>query len=228
MENPYLQSFVGEWIIEFVTADGRVWKVVGYLHDGRSWRLRLEATARDGYGNDLDGSITLPFQNCLLFTRDSTEQQAERVNVQGIQVGSRVFVKARGGLRHELLRGGHHRRGTVNVVRRIESTIEIVYDKYEPDVGGGTWEIPIEDVLFDISAAVQGRNITSYGPLFEKGEWIETNQPWEVNGQLVGYYRMTVPIESIRDESKEVFKLNNALNERKINGQVRLDWVETH
>ena len=203
--DPNVQSLVGREIIEFKTCEerrGRVWDVVGCIHCG-GWRLRLEATAHDEDGDTLDGTVliaTLPAQDCFLFTRNSTTS----IDIGRLKKGSRIFVE---------VGGVGHRRGTVVAVKK--NKIRILYDYCERIVGGKMMEIQIEDVLFDISAAVQDRDF-SYGPLFLKGDRIETNQ--EVVG-IEGFYRSQVHIDAIKNELKQYFPSGHV--PRKVDGQVR-------
>ena len=203
--DPNVQSLVGREIIEFKTCEerrGRVWDVVGCIHCG-GWRLRLEATAHDEDGDTLDGTVliaTLPAQDCFLFTRNSTTS----IDVGRLKKGSRIFVE---------VGGVGHRRGTVVAVKK--NKIRILYDYCERIVGGKERDISIKHVLFDISAAVQGRDF-SYGPLFRKEESIETNQ--EVVG-IKGFYRSQVRIKSIENELKQYF--TSAHVPQKVDGQVR-------
>ena len=213
-----MESFVGTEIIEFSTGEGLIWNVDDYVSDKDGWRLVLRA---DEGGTTFEQ--TLPVRDCFLFTPGTTAR-AERVDVKKLRPDSRVFVEARdcyhrrGAVVEEIKDG--HLRGTVMKITKTH--VWIKYDKCEAALGtnktalgGKTKKVQIEDVLFDISAAIQERKSTSCGPLFRKGEWIVTDQEWKDGDRTIGSYRSTVLIESI-----DLEELWDSKDEERVNGQV--------
>mmetsp|Transcript_13688 Transcript_13688/g.32260 ORF Transcript_13688/g.32260 Transcript_13688/m.32260 type:complete len:765 (+) Transcript_13688:163-2457(+) len=211
----YVESFVEKNIIEFQTdksGGGLIWEVCGYEyeHDKGIWNLMLSADDPDDEDGDPFEEI-LPVQHCLLFTPDSIIEQANKVDAKRLQAGSRVFVKSS--------EEKGHRRGTI--MRKSRNKVKILYDKCEL-LGGKTKEIEIGDILFDISAAIQDSGYTSYGPLFQVGERIVTDQEYE-GTDCKGTYRHTVQILEIKNDSKELFDLPDTLHEQMVNGQAQVD-----
>ncbi|EJK72196.1 hypothetical protein THAOC_06294, partial [Thalassiosira oceanica] len=200
----HVESFVDKNIIEFRTnKGGLIWKVCGYEYDKGTWNLTLKA---DEGGKTFEE--TLPVRDCKLFTPGPITARSNRVEADRLQAGSRIFVKVDGKDRHQ--------RGTI--VTKNKNKIEILYDKCERELGGETKEIEIDVVLFDISAAIQDSAYTSYGPLFQKGERIVTDQECG-KGNCKGTYRHTVQILGIENDSKDLFQLTNTLHEQMVNGQ---------
>lgn len=196
-----MNSLVGTQVIEFQKYKrGLIWEVGDYVHDEGSWKLKLRA---DGY------EVTRPVQDCTPFTPGSIMTRANQVAACELQAGDRVFVKCEGG----------HRRGTV--VKGGGNKVTILYDKYE-GIYPPTWEIRIEDVIFNISAAIQDSHSSSYGPLFKVGGSIMTDQEYadyDNGGITIGFYRSRVIITSMKKEFAKYF--DSGCVQERVNGQVR-------
>ena len=194
-----MTSLVGTQVIGFHKRRGLIWEVGDYVHDEGSWKLILRA----------DGQVvTLPVQDCAPFTPGSIMTLANQLDASGLQAGDRVFVKCEGG----------HRRGTV--VEGNGNKITILYDKCEDEYGGKEILTPIESVLFNISAAIQESNSSSYGPLFQERDHIVTDQEYDdAAGTTIGVYRSPAVITSMIYEFAKYFD-SDPVQER-VNGQVR-------
>ena len=204
MEDRYEQhvrSFVGTQVIEFQKdkrGGGLIWEVGDYEHDGCNWNLTLRAEGEEW---------PLPVQYCTPFTPGSIIARANQVAACELQAGDRVFIRG----------GDGHRRGTV--VEKNGNEITILYDKCEGEHGGERSVIPIESVLFNISAAIKDSNSSSYGPLFQVGDSLVTDQEYE-DHDVKGTFRHVVHISEIKNDSKDLFELTDTRHEQMVDGQV--------